>query len=174
MSNPSNIPLSSLSQLARQAVQDGEEHYKNKKTVVDPNSNHGTANQKSIFVAKEFLEKASPTFLKSDIAKDDDRFVKVGRSVQDLVSLSSDDGDEKGEEVLKMGLQNVVEQCDILALGDLKLPKVRFGKTEIQMPIATLGCMRFQQTWAKNIDSMDKVNPKVQENMFNIFLLLLT
>ncbi len=26
-----------------------------------------------------------------------------------------------------------------------QVPKVRFGKTELQMPIATLGCMRFQQ-----------------------------
>ena len=30
---------------------------------------------------------------------------------------------------------------------DVKCPKVRFGKTEIQMPIITCGSMRFQHTW---------------------------
>ncbi len=49
-----------------------------------------------------------------------------------------------------------------------QVPTVRFGKTEIQMPIVTLGCMRFQQTWAGNINSMDKVNPKVQRNLKEI------
>lgn len=30
---------------------------------------------------------------------------------------------------------------------DFKVPKVRFGKTELQMPIITCGGMRFQHTW---------------------------
>ncbi len=36
------------------------------------------------------------------------------------------------------------------------------------MPIATLGCMRFQQTWGDNIKSMDEVNPNVQKNLREI------
>lgn len=37
------------------------------------------------------------------------------------------------------------------------------------MPIATLGCMRFQQTWGGNINSMDQINPEVQQNLKEIF-----
>ena len=37
------------------------------------------------------------------------------------------------------------------------------------MPIATLGCMRFQQTWGDNVKSMDDVKPEVQENIRAIF-----
>ncbi len=54
------------------------------------------------------------------------------------------------------------------------MPTVRFGKTEIQMPIATLGCMRFQQAWGNKIDTMDKVDPKVQENLKKIFKYAIT
>lgn len=31
--------------------------------------------------------------------------------------------------------------------GALKVPKVRFGRTEVQIPIVTCGTMRFQHTW---------------------------
>ena len=37
------------------------------------------------------------------------------------------------------------------------------------MPIATLGCMRFQQTWGTNIQSIDQIDPTVQENLAEIF-----
>lgn len=33
------------------------------------------------------------------------------------------------------------------ARGDAKVPKVRFGRTELAMPVVTVGCMRFQSTW---------------------------
>mmetsp|Transcript_1704 Transcript_1704/g.2432 ORF Transcript_1704/g.2432 Transcript_1704/m.2432 type:complete len:666 (+) Transcript_1704:12-2009(+) len=176
-----------LNQWARSAISNGEAAFKDQPEVVDPNSNKNTANQKSIFIAKDFLVAASSKFMDHDIlSADEDRLVKVGRSIVDLVELADVDANvdaeakavEEGntntaalddEEVLMLGLKNVVEQCDILATDDLKVPKVRFGKTELQMPIATLGCMRFQQTWGDNIDKMDKVRPEVQENAKNIF-----
>jgi predicted aldo/keto reductase-like oxidoreductase len=37
------------------------------------------------------------------------------------------------------------------------------------MPIATLGCMRFQQSWSNVIDNMDKIKPEVQQNLKEIF-----
>jgi predicted aldo/keto reductase-like oxidoreductase len=37
------------------------------------------------------------------------------------------------------------------------------------MPIATLGCMRFQQTWGTEIENMDKIKSEVQQNMKDIF-----
>lgn len=52
------------------------------------------------------------------------------------------------------------------------VPKVRFGKTELQMPIITLGCMRFQQSWnrgnAEIVDNMDKVTKECQDNLVRI------
>ena len=172
-----------LNDWARSAISDvQEEHRKSNKaadTLVDPNSNHNTANQISISIAKKFLTRAAPKFLQSESAEDDDRLVKVGRSVADLVSLIANDGGgkdnttagigtEKEEETLKLGLGNVVEQCDILASENLHVPKKRFGKTGINMPVVTLGCMRFQQTWDANMTDFDKVNPEGQANLIKL------
>lgn len=48
-----------------------------------------------------------------------------------------------------------------------KVPKVPFGKTGIMMPVLTLGCMRFQETWngakftdVKDIDAACQANLK--------------
>jgi hypothetical protein len=142
--------MTSLNEWARTAIADAkDEHAKlNLPKVVDPHSNKSTANQLSISIAQKFLKKASPKFLESKLAADDDRLVKVGRSLSDLVASTDGNSDTKqGEEILKQSLLNVVDQCEILASHDIKVPKVRFGKTGIDMPVLTLGCMRFQQTW---------------------------
>jgi len=162
----------SLTELAKQAIADAEIAFKDKPVIIDPNSNNNTPNQISIHVARNFLAKASPQFLNSHMAKDDDRLVKVGRSVADLVLLA-EEGDT-GYEQLSHGLSHVVEQCDILAdIGpdpdsQMKVPKVKFGKTGLQMPVVTLGCMRFQQTWGQNITNMDDINPQGQSNLVAI------
>ena len=164
-------PVSPLNEWARSAITDAQEEHRksNEPDIVDPNSNHNTANQISISIANKFLTHASPQFLESESAKDDDRLVKVGRSVADLVSLvgGEDNCTEKEEETLTLGLGNVVQQCDILATENLKVPKKKFGKTGLDMPIVTLGTMRFQQSWNGNT-GFDKVNPEGQANLVKI------
>ena len=220
----SNTP--ELAQWARQAIESAQEEFKNKPKIVDPNSNSNTSNLQSISVARHFLAKASPEFLISPMAKDDDRLVKVGRSIADLVRLdiehhidqaspgtctdSCTDTDidlnadananananadmasveEDGYVIVQaaksntpnpntstliQGLSHVVESCNILSQirpgkeGPIKVPKVRFGKTELQMPIVTLGTMRFQQTWGQNINDMNEINARGQENLLAI------
>lgn len=154
-------PTPALSEWAKQAIVDAEVEFEKKPKIVDPDSNNNTANLLAISIAKKFLAKAAPKFLESSASKDDDRLVKVGRSVTDLVLLAKNNNEN---DQLKHGLSHVVQQCDVLA-SDFKVPKVRFGKTEIQIPIVTLGTMRFQQTWGQNITDMDDISPKVQANL---------
>eukprot|EP00536_Pseudo-nitzschia_multiseries_P002546 jgi/Psemu1/283795/fgenesh1_pg.34_\ len=155
---------SSLNELARAAIAAAtdEKDKSNLPEVADPHSNKGTANQFSISVAQKFLEKACPKFLESKKLADDDRLVKVGRSIEDLVASSDK---SQGDEILKHALLNVVDQCEILASGDTKVPKVRFGKTGIEMPVVTLGTMRFQQTWDGTFGNFDKVAQDCQDNL---------
>ena len=42
--------------------------------------------------------------------------------------------------------ERLVSTATVLS-ADFQVPKVRFGRTELQMPIVTCGGMRFQQTW---------------------------
>mmetsp|Transcript_13604 Transcript_13604/g.17735 ORF Transcript_13604/g.17735 Transcript_13604/m.17735 type:complete len:534 (+) Transcript_13604:49-1650(+) len=50
-----------------------------------------------------------------------------------------------------------------------KVPTVRFGRTELQMPILTMGCMRFQQTWCPwNSFDLNDVDKACQENLEKI------
>ena len=161
-----------LNNWARSAIADAQEEHQtsNKTEIVDPNSNRNTANQISISIAKKFLTRASPKFLESESSKDEDRLVKIGRSVIDLVSLvgRKDNSIEDEEETLKLGLGNIVEQCNILASENLHVPKKRFGKTGVDMPVVTLGCMRFQQTWDSSVTDFDKVNPEGQANLVKL------
>ena len=122
-----------LNKWAREAIHNAETKFQNvNPVVVDPDSNKGTENQKAIYIALEFLKHAaSPAFVNHDVlSKDEDRLVKIGRSVVDLVDLAAEnaDGDadvDKNEEMLRLALQNIVQQCDILASGDLKVSTVR-------------------------------------------------
>ena len=50
----------------------------------------------------------------------------------------------------------------------MQVPKVRFGKTELQMPILTLGCMRFQQEWGPRVANMNMVDSDCQDNLVRI------
>ena len=106
-----------FNQWARESISKGQAEFKDVEPVVDPNSNADTNNQRSIYVAKEFLNNASPEFMScSSVSCDEDRLVEVGRSIADLVELN-----QKNEELLQLDLTNVVEQCNILANGDLKV-----------------------------------------------------
>jgi predicted aldo/keto reductase-like oxidoreductase len=155
-----------LPKIARSAITEARGEIKDDPPIVDPNSNDNTANKISIAIAKKFLTKACPAFLEAKTSHDVDRLVKVGRSLADLVSL--DDDDDESEKYLSAGLSSIIEQCDILATNDFKVPKVRFGKTDLQMSIVTLGCMRFQQTWAPSIKDLKDVKQDCQQNLYNL------
>ena len=130
-----------LSEWARQAIADANAEFDGKPNIVDPWTNNNTLNQLSICIASKFLTRASPKFLESPISNDDDRLVKVGRSLEDLVDRAKESTVSDSEDKLSHGLQNMVEQCDVLASGHLKVPKVRYGKTELQISRVSLGCM---------------------------------
>lgn len=171
-----------LPKLAWSSIQEAKQENKVETPIDDPNSNHNTANQTSIAIARKFLSKTCPEFLESKAAQDMDRLVKVGRSIEDLVSISGNvNFDETSSSdstttatthhLLSSGLAFIVDQCDVLAKKSIQVPKVRFGKTELQMPIVTLGCMRFQQTWAPTITELkvgENVKEECQENLVNI------
>jgi predicted aldo/keto reductase-like oxidoreductase len=169
-----------LEEWARKAVSDAETkfHDENAHPIIDPNTNQNTANQMSIFIAKEFLSKSSPNFLSSDLVIDsDDRLVKIGRSIADLVRIDQEEEEEgddtdnnnnnnQNHQQLKSGLRMIVQQCKILSSNNYQVPKVRFGKTNIDMPILSIGCMRFQQTWS-DVDP-SKVEQACQDNVVAI------
>ncbi|KAL3776236.1 hypothetical protein HJC23_011733 [Cyclotella cryptica] len=127
-----------------------------------------------------------------------DRLVKIGRNVNATLRYSRQvierksrgqvsstnvwNAAEEGtvldethrQTVTNASLDRLVRECS--ALADLlkhpvSVPKVRYGRTGLQMPIVTLGCMRFQQTWnrgGKPVTSMEQVQTECQENLVNI------
>ena len=134
------------------------------------------AGQSDIEIALDFVEQALPEFM----GESNDRLVKLGRRIRYLVDASND-GEESIIDLEKcLGL--LVEESQILLRccnssgrnGDsssndqFKVPRVRFGKTGLQMPIVTLGCMRFQQEWGPRITHMDQVGSDCQDNLLAI------
>jgi hypothetical protein len=111
-----------------------------------------------IEIALDFLKETVPEFCKES----NDRLVKVGRSIVSLISM-------KDEIPLEQSLELVVQECKLLVQeGGIKVPKVRFGKTELQMPIVTLGCMRFQQQWGDKVKNINQVYSDCQDNLVAI------
>jgi uncharacterized protein len=111
----------------------------------------------SAIEALAFVHHAVPSFLHES----NDRLVKVGRSIISLVRANN--------EQLESGLGLVVQECQLLLRREeIKVSKVRFGKTGIEMPIVTLGCMRFQQEWGPRITKMDQVGSDCQDNLVAI------
>ncbi len=121
-----------------------------------------------IEVALSFLKETVPEFCKES----NDRLVKVGRNIQGLVKMMKDGGDDDDDDgllVVEPSLKLLVQECQLLTQKDgIKVPKVRFGKTELQMPIVSLGCMRFQQQWGDKVTTMNQVYSDCQENLVNI------
>lgn len=56
-------------------------------------------------------------------------------------------------------------------MGSFQVPKVRFGRTEIQMPIVTCGSMRFQHTWMPDFVPIVINKKKVVETPSQVNLL---
>jgi predicted aldo/keto reductase-like oxidoreductase len=72
-------------------------------------------------------------------------------------------------------LNRLVQECeDLTSLlsSPVKIPTVRYGRTNLQMPIVTLGCMRFQQSWNRGgttpITSPSQIEQACQDNLVNI------
>ena len=143
-------PSSSLEASARQAV---KEH---------PESD--------VEIAIAFCEKELPEF----VGASNDRLVKVGRSLVSLLQLadSSNVGDSNEASApfpLEESLALLLEECRLIVSDqEIKVPTVRFGKTELQMPIVTLGCMRFQQEWGPRITKLNQVGSDCQDNLVAI------
>lgn len=176
------IPPSTLGKWARAALKKNVNDITvnnlsvEKTNVFRDNNNPG--NQRSIHIALDFLKKACPEFMDSNILKDDDRLVKAGRNVESLVVASTiivnnDDNihkqqQQQQDDKLNAGLELLVEEIRILASGKVKVPKVRFGKTNVQIPIITLGAMRFQQSWKNKITDMSQIDEDGQSNLLRI------
>jgi predicted aldo/keto reductase-like oxidoreductase len=56
-------------------------------------------------------------------------------------------------------------------MGSFQVPKVRFGRTEVQMPIVTCGTMRFQHTWMPDFVPIVINKKKVVETPSQVNLL---
>jgi uncharacterized protein len=129
------------------------------------------------------------------IGQSNDRLVKLGRRIiylvrrdqkQELQLSKNDDDDDDDDRRLEQSLQCLVDECRILLeigasstststssgtnnnKSSFQIPRVRFGKTALRMPIITLGCMRFQQEWGPRITNMDQVGSDVQDNLVAI------
>jgi predicted aldo/keto reductase-like oxidoreductase len=165
--------------------------------VVKASSTVEKDNQTTISLARTFLVQACPSFLSAlhdesselfDQESISDRLIKLGRIIRSTVNDCSESKD-----MAEKSLALAVEECELLAhilnpqdqahgpnstvlspdkLHKRVVPKVRFGKTELQMPILTLGCMRFQQSWnrgpADNVHTIDQVTPECQDNLIRI------
>jgi uncharacterized protein len=113
-----------------------------------------------IELSLSFCSNACPSFVRET----NDRHVKVGRSIRNLIELY----DETKTDILEQCLQLQVQECELIASGNLRVPTVLFGNTGIQMPIVTLGCMRFQQAWGPRIQNMNMVYSDCQDNLLAI------
>lgn len=139
-----------------------------------------------IEIALAFLHNAYPEFLDTS----NDRLVKLGRRIlflvqaTSVVAVSGDSNSSDNNSVvnakdpiiapdnLEACLRLLVEECQILNTTfknkAFKVPRVPFGKTGLQMPIVTLGCMRFQQEWGPRITNMNQVGSDCQDNLLAI------
>lgn len=110
----------------------------------------------------------------------DDSFLKIIRQLEfwhTEQSLSDDKFLALAERLASIaGWREDVEDPTIPADQKFQVPKVRFGKTEIQMPIITCGGMRVQETWIPDTTPLLKSNKskvvksKSQQNLRDVIL----
>ena len=91
-------------------------------------------------------------------ALDDDQVLKIAGQLE----FASAEGKE-----LPARAQSLLAE---LPAKTVQVPKVRFGRTELMMPLVTMGGMRLQQTWVPDttpvigISSMSSITKPCQEN----------
>lgn len=79
--------------------------------------------------------------------------------------ISDAGGEKEAFERIKMRHEELTKLYSV-DRANFKCPKVRFGKTELQMPILTCGGMRMQQTWAQKPDTV--ISKECQDNFQKI------
>ena len=108
-----------------------------------------------MFAGKMPKSEPTPFFLKSD------KHRAVVEVIHEHLDYLSGDSLVKIVRQLEFWVQEDMEESELVELtkrlvhaatwqrriGDFQVPKVRFGRTEIQMPLVTCGTMRFQHTW---------------------------
>jgi len=105
-------------------------------------------NEQIIIVAKNFLSSTCPQLLKvleshSDQKSSNDRLIKIGRNIN--ATLRYGKLKQIDKDITSACLDRLVKECFEmvnLLTTPVQVPKVRYGRTDIQMPIVTLGCMR--------------------------------
>jgi len=136
-------------------------------------------NDIAIETAKNFLTTSCPDFLTiiqthKDQKSSNDRLVKIGRLIAaTIIHQTTKNEDEKKTNAI---LTRLVKECTTMTKvldtqTKIQIPKVRFGKTELEMPILTLGCMRFQQSWnrgGRTVKQMEDVDEDCQQNLVEI------
>eukprot|EP00586_Coscinodiscus_wailesii_P006345 CAMPEP_0172487586 /NCGR_PEP_ID=MMETSP1066-20121228/16721_1 /TAXON_ID=671091 /ORGANISM="Coscinodiscus wailesii, Strain CCMP2513" /LENGTH=580 /DNA_ID=CAMNT_0013254289 /DNA_START=93 /DNA_END=1835 /DNA_ORIENTATION=+ len=131
-------------------------------------------NESAMKIAKTFFtETCSQEVLTTpqSVINDTDRLVKAGRRIVDILSWSTESTPFVGTPPpisVETALRHLVTSLEILSALPVKVPKTRFGKTNLDMPIVTLGGMRLQQAWGPAITSIDQVTPECQENLVAI------
>lgn len=92
---------------------------------------------------------------------DDERYIPVVKVLKEHLDALSGDSLVKITRQLEFWVKEGLAEDDLVDLttrlchaaswqsrmGSFQVPKVRFGRTELQMPIVTCGTMRFQHTW---------------------------
>lgn len=144
-------------------------------------------NERMVRVARDFLVKTCPDLIDAldqhvDQMSSSDRLVKVGRNIMATIAHADAIADREGGDPVARNAKTdasfarLVNECktlaSILSGAEIRrVPTVRFGKTELDMPILSLGCMRFQQTWNRPktvVKSMDDVQVECQDNLVRI------
>ncbi|GKY91371.1 hypothetical protein MPSEU_000109300 [Mayamaea pseudoterrestris] len=119
-------------------------------------------------VAMEFFASTLPEF----VGTSNDRLLKAGRCIRSLVELVDCSCTEDAIKTVSLeeSLELLLEESKLLISGKIKVPKVSFGNrtSNLQMPIVTLGCMRFQEEWGPRIDKMNMVGTDCQDNLLQI------
>jgi hypothetical protein len=136
-------------------------------------------NAQIISVAKNFLSSTCPHLLEvldshPDQSSSSDRLIKIGRNIN--ATLRYGKAQNLSPQIIDASLDRLVKECSSLANllsnpNGVSIPKVRYGRTNLQMPIVSLGCMRFQQSWNRGgtpITKMSDVTNECQENLVNI------
>ena len=121
--------------------------------------------------ALSFLPKAG---IKASVvgSATNDRLVKVSRMILSLFkqqSVTDESLSDLSDEEIESSVQRLVQDFELITTGKLgHVPRVPFGKTGLEMPIVTLGCMRFQQAWGPRIQSLNQVGSDCQDNLVAI------
>ena len=82
----------------------------------------------------------------------------------------------KSQGIDSNSIRNIMKRCLVEKVkvatkgadGSFKCPKKRFGCTELQMSILTLGGMRAQRSWGDNIKNMSQIDPICHQNFVAI------